>query len=94
MFALIAAPTVTTTTMATTTVSTGDAGTPKVEDTHIRAILEKFRKFDLPKFLGKNDESWAVEHWVAHIEKLFRDMHIEEQDNVHLATDCLEGEVY
>lgn len=78
----------------TTTLPVGSVDLLSADGPHIRVRLVKFRKFDLPKFAGKNDDGWAVERWVAHMEKLFPDLRIDEQDKIPLATYCLENEAY
>ncbi|XP_020081831.1 uncharacterized protein LOC109705512 [Ananas comosus] len=69
-----------TTTTATTMISTRGTDTPAAEGARIWAKLAQFRKFDLPKFVGKSDNAWVIEHWATRMEKLFRDLHIVELD--------------
>ncbi|XP_020080258.1 uncharacterized protein LOC109703926 [Ananas comosus] len=88
------APTGTTTTTTTTTDSAKGANTSTADGDLMRAKLAQFRKFDPPKFAGKNDDAWVIEHWATHMLKLFRDLHIEEQDRVPLAAHCLERDAY
>ncbi len=53
-------------------------------------MLIEFKRFKTRIFLDRIDDLWAVEQWVDHMEKLFRDLYTEERDKVHLAAHCLD----
>ncbi len=46
------------------------------EEEQIAERLARFRRFDQPRFSGRNAEPWEVEAWIAAMEKLFRDIFI------------------
>ncbi len=62
----------------------------QAEKTRLKAVLMEFKRFKPRVFLGKNDDHWAVEQWIDHMEKLFRNFFTEERDKVLVAAHFLE----
>nr|CAD1817310.1 unnamed protein product [Ananas comosus var. bracteatus] len=63
-----------------------------IERARARANLVEFMKFKPPSFNGEGDNSWAVEKWVDHMQKLFCDLYIEEKDKIPITAHFLEGD--
>ena len=64
------------------------------ERERLMARLNEFRRCNPRVFEGENVDHWAVEKWLMHMEKLFRDTFVEERDRVWLATHHLDGDAY
>lgn len=77
-----------------TTLFGEESQTSEAKQERMTKRLARFYQFDLPRFDSSCTEPRVLEGWVSAMEKLFEDLFIPEEEQVHLGVHCLTGDAH